>query len=98
MVDRHGIDAKPVGRTAILKWFRKAEELAKVRHVAGRGAYGLRRVAVDAAKERHISREGLKSLGGWTDTQVPDSIYADQDAGYARAEAAQIRAQMRGEP
>ena len=36
-------------------------------------------------------------IGGWTDTQVPDSVYADQDAVSARKEAAAIRAQIRGE-
>ena len=96
-VERHGINAKPIGGTAIRKWFKKAEKLAKIRHVRGRGAYGLRRVAVDAAKERQISREGLKAFGGWTDTQVPDMVYAEVDAQHARDEAAEIRAQMRGE-
>lgn len=90
-------DAKPIGGTAIMKWFKKAEQLAKIRHIRGRGAYGLRRVAVDAAKERHISREGLKAFGGWTDTQIPDMVYAETDAHHARAEAAEIRSQMRGE-
>jgi len=69
---------------------------AKIPHVAGRRAYGLRRVAVDSAKELHISREGLMQIGGWTDPQVPGSVYADQEAGYARKEAAAIRAQSRG--
>jgi hypothetical protein len=44
-----------------------------------------------------ISREGLMAHGGWTDTSVPDRIYADTEAGYARDEAARVRAQIRGE-
>jgi integrase len=95
-VKRHGL-AAPIGRTAIRKWFAKAETAAGIEHVEGRSTYGLRRVLLDAAKERHISREGLKAWGGWSDTQVPDLVYADQDAAYARAEAAEIRAKVRGE-
>ena len=87
----------PIEDTAIRKWFRDAEDEAGVQHVNGRGAYGLRRIAVDAAKELGISREGLQAHGGWIDSQVPDSIYADQEMTYARAEAARIRAKIRGE-
>lgn len=93
---RHG-DAPPVGRRWILAQFRASEELAGVPHIAGRAAYGLRRAAVDGAKTLGISREGLMAHGGWTDTQVPDRIYADAEAGYARDEAARVRAQIRGE-
>lgn len=93
---RHGL-ARPIGRTAIRKWFAKAEKLAEVPHVAWRGPYGLRRVAVDAVKALGISREGLQQHGGWTDTQVPDRIYADQEAVAAREEAREIRGKMRGE-
>ncbi len=95
-VQRHGF-AAPIGRTAIRKWFAEAERKAKVSHVTGRGAYGLRRAAVDAAKERHIGREALEAFGGWADTQIPDMVYADQEAAYARNEAAEIRAMIRGE-
>ena len=44
-----------------------------------------------------ISREGLQQHGGWADTQMPDRIYADQQAGYAQDEARDIRAIIRGE-
>jgi len=80
----------------------RAEALAStwragVEHVPGRGWYGLRRIAVDAAKEAGISREGLQQHGGWSDTQVADRIYADQTATYAGKEAADVRAKIRGE-
>jgi integrase len=93
---KHG-SRPPLDRTAVRKWFAEAEELAEIPHVAGRGPYGLRRIAVDAAKDLHISREGLKALGGWSSSEVPDNIYADQEALQARSEAARVRAQMRGE-
>ena len=94
--ERHA-NASPVHRRTIVAWFHLAEEQAEVPHIAGRGAYGLRRAAVDAVKELGISREGLQQHGGWSDTQVPDQIYADQSADYARREAMAKRAQLRGE-
>jgi integrase len=100
-IGRHSA-AQPINRSVLDGWFRDAEALARVEdkpitHVPGRGAYGLRRVAVDAAKAAGISREGLKEHGGWSDTQVPDRIYADKDAEYARLEARDVRAKIRGE-
>lgn len=87
----------PVQRTTIRAWHREAERLAKIPHVDGRGYYGLRRAAVDGAKEQGISRDGLRESGGWADTQMPDRVYADRDAHAARDEARKVRAKMRGE-
>lgn len=95
-IERHG-SAEPVDPSAIKKWFQLAEAKAEIPHVKGRGWRGVRRQAVDEAKRQGISREGLMQHGGWTDTQVPDAIYADQEAEYARAEAAAVRAKIRGE-
>ena len=89
--------AAPVTGTGIRKWFRATEIACGIPHMKGRGAYGVRRVAVDAVKAAGISREGLKSHGGWSSTQIPDAIYADQDAEYAREEAREKRAEIRGE-
>jgi len=89
--------AKPIGRRTALDWFHEAEQLAGVPHVEGRGWYGLRRAGVDAAKAAGISREGLKAHGGWTDAQMPDQVYAEQDTERARREAQSIRAKIRGE-
>jgi len=94
--DRHG-QAKPVNRRWILAQFRQAEARAGVPHLEGRGAYGLRRAAVDGVKALGISREGLQAHGGWQDTQIPDRIYAEQEQRYAREEAAKLRAVLRGE-
>lgn len=89
--------AKPVTRDTMGRWFAEAEALAGVPHVEGRLWYGGRRVSVDEAKKRGISREGLQAHGGWSDTQMPDKIYAEQGAASARHEAALIRADIRGE-
>lgn len=83
-------------------WLRATEAKARVDdqpipHITGRGWYGLRRIAVDAAKESGISREGLGASGGWANTQVPDAIYAEQEMAWAAKEAADIRAKIRGE-
>jgi len=94
--DSH-VEARPVNTTTLRRWFQEAERLAGVPHVKGRGYYGLRRAAVDGAKAEGISREGLQKIGGWTDSQMPDAIYADQEATYAREEAARVRAKIRGE-
>lgn len=89
--------AKPVVGTTYRKWFREAERAAGVVHLKGRGAYGLRRVAVDGALAENISRRGLKQHGGWTSPQIPETIYADQEDAAAREEARQVRAAIRGE-
>lgn len=93
---RHGT-ARPVDRKTLGEWFRRAEDRAGVPHVPRRGAYGVRRLAVDEYKRRGISREGLMQAGGWSDSQIPDAVYADQEAEYAAEEAARLRAAMRGE-
>lgn len=97
-----GTDARhasrpPIDPTQIRTWFNECERLANIPHVAGRGWYGSRRIGVDGAKAEGISREGLQKWGGWSDTQVPDMIYADQEAQAAVAEAATVRAKVRGE-
>lgn len=95
-VKKH-LNANPIGRDVIDDWFKLAEAIAKVPHMPGRGAYGMKRQSVDAAKALNISREGLQRLGGWRTTQMADQIYADQEASYARDEARDVRAKIRGE-
>jgi hypothetical protein len=94
---RKHLNAKSLGKDVLDGWFKEAEQLAGVPHIHGRGAYSLKRQSVDAAKAAGISREGLQRLGGWSDTQMPDRIYADQEATYAREEARDVRAKIRGE-
>lgn len=78
-------------------WFEAAEDKAEVTHLTGRGWYGMRRRAVDEFKRLGGSKDALKAHGGWTDTTVPDMIYADQEADAPRREAREIRARIRGE-
>ncbi len=95
-VQRHA-GAAPLNRRTIVELFPLVEAKAEVAHVPGRGAYGLRRVAVDEAKKREISRDAMREHGGWSDNQMPDLIYADQDAEHFREEARDVRASIRGE-
>lgn len=85
----------PVDRTAWRAWHAKAEELADIPHVPGRGPYASRRAGVDGAKEAKISREALERWGGWSDQQMPDQVYADQQSETFRREAAEVRAKVR---
>lgn len=88
----------PIASNTIRKWYRDAETLAGVARVKGRGAYGVRRVAVDFGLKEHISESGLKSLGGWSSGDMPRRVYADQENKAGRSEAASVRAKFRGEP
>lgn len=87
----------PIEWDTIRKWFRAAERSAEIEHVHGRGAYGLRRVATDAALQEKISERGLKAAGGWRSTKVPHEIYAEAENRAGRAEAASVRATVRGD-
>lgn len=90
-------EAGSIGEYAVRTWFRKAEELAGIDHVDGRGTYGIKRQSVDEAKRQKISRDELASLGGWATTEMADRIYADQEARDAAEGAARARAKIRGE-
>lgn len=87
----------PLSMARMRVLFRRAEKAAGVPYIKWRGLHGMRRGTVDEAKRLGISREGLQAHGGWADTQVPDRIYADQEAEAARDEARNVRAAIRGE-
>ncbi len=88
----------PVDRSAWQTWHRRAEEIAEIPHVKGRGPYGARRSGVDAANELNISRKGMRAWGGWGNDQMPDNVYADREQDSARVEASDVRAKARGLP
>lgn len=88
-------DAAPVTRAGALKWHREAADLAGIPRRPGLGNYGLRRGGVDGAKAEKISREGLQHYGGWASPDIPDQVYASQEAEDARREAAAVRERVR---
>lgn len=96
LVAVHRLERRLAKKT-LLDWFHEAEARARVTPVAGRAFYGLRRAAVDFALAADVSKHGLKQLGGWSDTQVPEQIYADQEAALHRGEATTLRGAFRGE-
>ena len=98
VVERHAT-AKPIKRDTMIALFHEAEDAADppVPRVKGRAFYGGRRSSVDAYKAQKGSREGLQQLGAWSDATIPDQIYADEAQEYAREEARDIRAKIRGE-
>lgn len=96
-VARH-LTATPMDMSAMRTFHAAAETKAEIAPVKGRSLYGLRRAAVDTAKALGASREGLQHLGGWADNQMADRIYAEQEQDYARDEARELRAKIRGEP
>jgi hypothetical protein len=98
---RHA-DARPIDAKRMRELFHAAERKAQVPVMPGRAGYGIRRVTVDAANDEdvvgvEIGAEALQELGGWVDGQVPATIYRDKERGKARAKAARVRAQIRGE-
>jgi integrase len=90
-------DASYLHKQTLYRWFRRAEELAGVPHVAGRCAYGIRRVAVDELLGDGVSLMALTNNGGWSNPAIPTQEYADQQNRSARQEAARARAKWRGE-
>jgi hypothetical protein len=98
VVERHAA-ARPITRDTMMELFHLAEDAADppVPRVKGRAFYGGRRSGVDEFKKRRGSREALEQFGGWSDSTIPDQIYADEEAQYAREEARDIRARVRGE-
>lgn len=87
---------KPISTTAIRKWFALASEIADVPKMRGRGAYGLRRVATDAAAAA-LDEEALQRFGGWTDSQMPRQVYKDKTDVAADKRATRVRGIFRGE-
>lgn len=95
-IERHG-EAAPVDKRTLNDWFRAAETVAQVEHKTGRGAYGLKRRAVDEALALGISKDALQEHGGWTSDRMPNTVYRDQRKDAARHEASEVRAKIRGE-
>jgi integrase len=92
----HGRDGEqPVSRTQVRNWFREAEKIAGLKHVRGRGPYGLRRAGVDGVKALGGDRDALMQFGGWTDTQMPDRVYASAEQEAAAKRARDLRAKVR---
>jgi hypothetical protein len=70
----------PLNRDALRKSFHALEAAAWVTPVEGRGWYGLRRVATDAAPNYTSDRRVLDKLGGWTaGSTTREDTYQDRE-------------------
>jgi hypothetical protein len=71
------------------------EAIAKVDHVAGRGWYGLRRIAADTAESATTDDRVKDRLGGWQDSETRKQIYQDRQTDELRTEASKVRRGLR---
>jgi hypothetical protein len=87
--------AKPMSRDGARVAFKALEAIAKVKHIQGRGWYGLRRQAADMAETATTDDRVKDRLGGWQDSETRRSIYQDRETDVLRAQAANVRRQLR---
>lgn len=84
-------------RTPALGKFHELERVAGVTPVPGRGWYGLRRVATDAANDVTGDSRVLNAMGGWSPSSSErEARYQKRGNSRVRAKAAEARDQMRG--
>ena len=88
-------NAKPMSRDGARVAFRELEDIAGVKHVLGRGWYGLRRIAADLAESATTDDRVKDRLGGWQDSETRKHIYQDRETDAIRARAASVRRQLR---
>jgi hypothetical protein len=86
---------KPISREGARVAFKQLEAIAKVKHVEGRGWYGLRRIATDLAESATTDDHVKDRLGGWQDSETRKQIYQDRQTDELRAEAAKVRRALR---
>ena len=86
---------KPISREGARVAFKQLEAIAKVKHVEGRGWYGLRRIATDLAESATTDDRVKDRLGGWQDSETRKQIYQDRQTDELRAEAAKVRRALR---
>ena len=86
---------KPISREGARVAFKQLEAIAKVKHVEGRGWYGLRRIATDLAESATTDDHVKDRLGGWQDSETRKQVYQDRQADELRAEAATVRRTLR---
>lgn len=86
---------KPMSRDGARVAFKELEAIAKVDHIQRRGWYGLRRQAADMAETATNDDRVKDRLGGWQDSETRKSIYQDRETDDLRAQAANVRRQLR---
>ena len=83
-------ESRPVDRHLANRWLRRAEKLAKIEHVKGRGWHSFRRGWASARK--HLPDVDVAVAGGWKDTTTMKKCYQHADAvGVLKAATEPIR-------
>jgi hypothetical protein len=94
-------DVADFSRQVTSSWVRKgwrvAEERAGIEHQMGRATYGQRRLMVDVMVADEVSPAGIQAGGGWSDTKMPLTVYAEKENRAGRREARPVREKMLGE-
>ncbi len=65
--------SKPVGRHTVKNWWRRAEKLASITHVAGAGYHSARRKFASEMKSTNL--RDLAYMGGWKSPQTVLTVY-----------------------
>jgi hypothetical protein len=86
---------KPLTDSAALDLFHELEMLAGIQIVAGRGWYGIRRIAADLAEDVEKDGRVLNSITGHTRDETRRLIYQDKERDELFAKAAITRARAR---
>jgi integrase len=84
-------------RDAALGMFRKLEAVAGVPSLPGRGWYGVRRAAADAAEDVEKDERVLNSITGHRDSNTRRNIYQDRERPAVLNRAAQTRQRLRSD-
>lgn len=71
-------ETKPVDRHLANRWLRRAEKLAGVEHIKGRGWHSFRRGW--ASSRKHLPDVDVAAAGGWKDTATMKRCYQHADA------------------
>ena len=86
---------RPLTRDAALGMFHDLEGIAKVTPVPGRGWYGVRRIAADAAEDVEKDERVLNSITGHRDSTTRRLVYQDRERPEVLNKAAATRERVR---
>jgi integrase len=83
-------ESRPVDRHLASRWLRRAEKLAEIDHIKGRGWHSFRRGWASARK--HLPDVDVAAAGGWKDTATMKRCYQHADpSGVLKAVTEPIR-------
>jgi len=86
---------RPLTRDAALGMFHDLERIAQVTPVPGRGWYGVRRIAADAAEDVEKDERVLNSITGHRDSTTRRLVYQDRERPTVLNKAAETRERVR---